>query len=223
MLKQALLFLLLFDALVGHSQTIVRIVPLFEGKPLMLNETYTAKDSAEYTISTLRFYVSNIRISSSEGEKEIKNIHMFDLEDASSVELFRSTDAINSIDFLLGTDSLTNVSGILDGPLDPLLGMYWTWNSGYINFKLEGKSDRSTQADKSFEYHIGGYLPPFSTARRVHLDLHSSVQEIRIELHVDKWLKGIDLNSIPSIMIPGKEAARLADHLVPHFQIGDEK
>ena len=222
-LKQAFLFLFLFDSLLGNSQTKVRIVPSFEGKPIALNTTYIAQDSSDYTISTLRFYVSHIRISSSDGEKEVKKIHLVDLEDASSVELFQSTDGIRSFDFLLGTDSLTNVSGILDGPLDPLLGMYWTWSSGYINFKMEGTSSRSPNPDKSFEYHIGGYLPPFSTARWVHLDLLSSDQDIQIELPLDKWLKGIDLNANPSVMIPGKEAAHLADQLVTIVKIGHEE
>jgi hypothetical protein len=33
-----------------------------------------------------------------------------------------------------------DVSGAIDGDLDPILGMYCTWSSVYTNFKLEGKN-----------------------------------------------------------------------------------
>ena len=57
--------------------------------------------------------------------------------------------------FQIGIDSLTNVSGDLDGDLDPALGMYWAWNSGYINMKLEGKSSSCKSVKKEFQFHIG--------------------------------------------------------------------
>jgi len=66
---------------------------------------------------------------------------------------------------LIGTDSITNVSGALDGDLDPIKGMYWAWNSGCINFKLEGT--RVISGKKTpFEYHIGGYNGPQATAMK---------------------------------------------------------
>ena len=37
-------------------------------------------------------------------------------------------------------------------------GMYWVWNSGYIFFKLEGKTVNEIDSlQKRFQYHIGGY------------------------------------------------------------------
>jgi len=44
--------------------------------------------------------------------------------------------------------------------------MFWTWNSGYIFFKLEGNSPVSTQPNGKIEYHIGGFQSPTSAIRK---------------------------------------------------------
>ena len=51
------------------------------------------------------------------------------------------------------------------GILDPAAhsgddNMYWSWNSGYIFFKMEGLSPQATvdaAGNKKFRYHIGGF------------------------------------------------------------------
>ena len=68
----------------------------------------------------------------------------------------------DAIQFNLGIDSLTNVSGALGGDLDPTKGMYWTWQNGYVNFKLQGTSDLCNNPKNEFEFHLGGYLKPFN-------------------------------------------------------------
>ena len=47
-----------------------------------------------------------------------------------------SISNINSINIKLGIDSLESYSPNFDGDLDPIHGMYWTWQSGFINFKI---------------------------------------------------------------------------------------
>ena len=42
-------------------------------------------------------------------------------------------------DLYLGVDSVLNYNGVHEGALDPINGMYWTWQTGYIHCKLEGK------------------------------------------------------------------------------------
>ena len=51
----------------------------------------------------------------------------------------------NQITFTIGVDSLRSTMDVSKRPgvLDPAQGhdgMYWTWNSGYIFFKMEGIS-----------------------------------------------------------------------------------
>jgi hypothetical protein len=53
--------------------------------------------------------------------------------------------------------------------------MYWSWNSGYIFFKMEGTSPVSTQNGNIFQYHIGlfgGYTAPtINNLKTITLDL----------------------------------------------------
>jgi hypothetical protein len=63
----------------------------------------------------------------------------FDENDSNALCLEIPDDIeFDAIQFNLGLDSLTNVSGALGGDLDPTKGMYWTWQNGYVNFKLQG-------------------------------------------------------------------------------------
>jgi hypothetical protein len=91
--------------------------------------------------------------------------------------------------------------------------MYWAWNSGYINAKLEGT--RKTYNGKKiypFEFHIGGYMHPYYAIRPVRLELkESNSTKIPLYCDISVWLSGIDLKTNSSIMIPGKEAMKVAD------------
>lgn len=73
----------------------------------------------------------------------------------------------DSITFLIGVDSLHNVSGAQTGALDPVNDMFWTWNSGYVMAKLEGNSSSSPQMNQKFEYHIGGYSGKHNVVKKL--------------------------------------------------------
>ena len=201
-----------------YGQTTISIAPKFQNEALELDHIYNTGDSLRYSISTFRCYVSHLKgITTNGKELRLSDIALVDMEDPSSFILGRTNESLRSISFFVGTDSITNVSGILEGPLDPIRGMYWTWNSGYINFKLEGKVIGKTGSEKTFEYHIGGYLSPHETARTIQFDLEPNSEKITIHIHLDEWLNHIDLETLPSVMIPGKDAVRLADELVNVF------
>lgn len=175
-----------------------------------------------YSIKTLRFYISNMEIFGANGLhfRENNSYHLIDLEDPDSWSLYYPNvlfnNQLDSISFMIGTDSLTNVSGILEGDLDPIKGMYWAWNSGYINFKVEGKNAKT---NTDFEYHLGGYMSPFATARSCSFPLKNTEGIINIKLHLGQFLNGIDMNELKEVMIPGPEAVELADKLSSCFTV----
>ena len=159
---------------------------------------------------------------------EIKKSFLFNAEDSNAYSF--TADAIgdfNGILFTLGVDSADNTSGANEDALDPINGMYWAWNSGYIMAKLEGRSNVCHTLHHAFEFHIGGYMPPYNTARAVHLDLPQPVTVkngenvlIKINADVAAWLKGnLDLSRINSIVIPGKEASLMADKYAQMFSV----
>ena len=84
--------------------------------------------------------------------------------------------------------------------------MYWTWQSGYINFKIEGESNQP------FTYHIGGYHKPFNTYRKVTLPLSSN----KVYLPINAILQEM-LPIESKIMSPSKVAMKFADLLSESF------
>jgi hypothetical protein len=113
---------------------------------------------------------------------------------------------------LLGVDSATNVSGAFGGDLDPTNGMYWTWQSGYINVKVEGRSPAAPGG--VFELHLGGYAAPHATAQWVELPVRTG----RCAIDVQRLMESVDLTGHAHVMSPGPEAMRLSRAAATMFQ-----
>lgn len=184
-----------------HEINII-ICPLLNKHSLILEKETTEG----VTITKLKFYLTNLLFTKNGktvwAEKD--SYHLIDASNPSTLNLrFNMTNNImfDEISFLLGTDSLTNVSGVMGGDLDPTKGMYWAWNSGYINFKLEGSSKNIP-----FQFHLGGYSPP--TVQEVKLDMDKNSTKIYFD--VANFLNQIDLTKQHKLLSPGKEAQQLS-------------
>ena len=206
-MKNALfIFFLLFA---GLCQSQVRIL---EFKLDTINTEQT-------NVDVFKFYISNIELQFEDGSTfvEQNSYHLIDLEDefTHKLTLQNVSRRIEKLRFTVGTDSTTNVSGALDGDLDPIKGMYWSWNSGYVNFKVEGKYEKLP-----FEFHIGGYLAPNATARNVEINVVNSTSEtLVVQVDVMAFLARIDITQMNSVLIPGANASELADLFSTIFSI----
>jgi hypothetical protein len=196
----------------------------FQKEPLVLNDKkYITKNKDTVTIKKMKFYISNIILEMEDGStyKEKSNVHLVDAENLNSLE-FKLKNVpdlkINKASFDIGIDSLNNVSEKFEGDLDPTNGMYWAWNTGYINMKLEGKSSSCTNAKKEFQFHIGGYLPKQNALQKIEWTLDGK-QNINIEVELSNWLDAISLKEMNSIMIPGEKAINMASLYKNMFKI----
>ena len=190
--------------------------PVFGNEKLILDKKYPHQsDSVE--INSLRFYLSNFKFYN-ENElvfEEVNSYHLMDLANLNSLKLqFKNAEnpEFNRVSFDIGIDSLTNVSGAFGGDLDPTYGMYWTWQSGYINFKLEGKSKLCDTRNNEFQFHLGGYAPPFYGLQTVYLTIGEDTKPI-INIDIEAFLSEIDLTTENTIMSPSKAAIELAEKL----------
>ena len=127
---------------------------------------------------------------------------------------------------MLGVDSLDNCSGAQSGALDPLNDMFWTWNNGYVMFKLEGKSASSTADNNRIEQHIGGYKGGNKTMREIFLPIDKNYFKensiITIQLNLDKYWNGLNdlhIAETPVITAPGELAKKAADNFKGMFLI----
>jgi len=133
----------------------------------------------------------------------------------------------STLEFIIGVDSLHNCSGAQSGALDPMNGMFWAWNSGYIFLKLEGFAPSSNSPGHIFEYHIGGYKQPNNCVRKVKLNLNGSnlLKEQTISLKVDileilKEPTPIDFIKLSSVT-DFRNANTVADNYKDMFRISE--
>ncbi|MBK9636899.1 MAG: hypothetical protein IPO63_03460 [Bacteroidetes bacterium] len=195
---------------------------LLNGKEIQFDSIVINNEKDTLQINQLKFYISNIQFL--KGDEivftELNSYHLIDFEmpatTSISIKTFRSI-SYNSIRFYLGIDSLTNVSGALGGDLDPTHGMYWTWQSGYINFKMEGQASKSEAASTEFQFHLGGYQVPFNSLQQI--QLNATDENINLVLNVDPFLHSIDFSNNHHIMSPTKKAVELSELLAKNFKV----
>lgn len=196
---------------------------LFNNLPLNLDSNYVLTNNDTISIETCRFYVSNIHLVNNNQTvfTDSTIAHLVDLADDQSLEinlLYPENLKYDSVQFNLGIDSSLNVAEVLSGDLDPTKGMYWTWQSGYINFKIEGKSKKSPSRYKQFQYHLGGYLYPNNTLQTFSF-ITNKKSEFKFTIEIDKFLDGIDLSDMYQIMSPSSSSVLLSKKLAQLFKV----
>ena len=222
-MKYGFLLYLLFSHTVGVAQRVnISFSAAMGGKEIRLNSNFISNEKDSLQINQLKFYISNIQFLKDDEIvfTELNSYHLIDFNMSASTSLFIKTFrsiSYNSIRFYLGIDSLTNVSGALGGELDPTHGMYWTWQSGYINFKMEGEVSRREEPLKEFQFHLGGYQPPFNALQKV--ELLVSNEDIKIVLNLNPFLKSINLSHDHHIMSPSTKAVELSEMLAKNFNL----
>lgn len=134
--------------------------------PLTYGDVYTNAANEKFKVSLFRYYLTNLVL---EGEGNTpdyvqpESYYLIDHSGSDGVYNFVLNNVpsgkYRSISYTIGVDSLRNVSGAQTGALDPATGMFWTWSSGYIQFKVEGTLVNPT---REFIYHVGGFQGPFN-------------------------------------------------------------
>lgn len=224
-------------------------------RTLTLNSTvspYTNAAGEKFTLSKVQYFISNIKVSKADGTTYTVNqdssyflINAADKE-TRFAEVRVPEGDYTKISFIVGVDSLRSTmdvskrTGVLDPSGSMEDGMYWSWNSGYIFFKMEGNSDvisNDANGDptgkKQFKYHIGGFggysAPTINNIKTVTVDLTTAGiarvrkgRESNIHLFVDllKVFNGTNSFSIaahPSVMF-GDFSGKIAGNFAGMFR-----
>lgn len=202
-------------------------------EPLVFGKNYTNDLGEAFTVDRFKYYVHDIQLVNKRNEKTtISNDYfLVDHEDAASrmITLPIPADTFTSIIYTLGVDSARNVSGAQTGALDPTLGMFWTWASGYVMAKLEGHSPASTLSGQAFTLHVGGFRSPYITIRQIELPLQNNMIikkdasiTVKINADINTWFSRVHNISIAQNSIchsPGKLANDIADNYEGMFTI----
>ncbi len=201
------------------------------GEPVILGKTnYQNAAGDTFNITKFQYYLSNFSLTDSSGKviKLSSECFLIDEGNAASKEFtFANLPAgsYKSISFMIGVDSLLNCTGAQNGSLDPINGMFWTWNSGYIMLKLEGTSPSSHSPGHMIQFHIGGYRAPHMTQRWVTLPYTIKcgqlgfIARIRLSADIYTLLNGISFHELAGFMTPGTAADRIADNYQHMFSV----
>lgn len=202
-------------------------------KLVLFDETYANTFNEPFTVNKFRYYISNVILVDEKGQQKIFNgFHQLvnEADSASKNMHFNSCKLgkIVCIEFTVGVDSSKNTSGVQTDDLDPMKGMFWTWNSGYVFAKLEGQSDSSHAPSNYFSFHVGGYKANENAARKIKLNINStpSIHEIVIDVDISKWFDAvhpIHINKSPICHQSGELAMKLADNYATMFSIAEVK
>lgn len=189
------------------------------------NVWYLNANGDSFQVTAYKYYVSNISLTR-EDDEEVWLKDTYFLVDASKPETsFLPLEKIpvgkyKALSFLIGVDSLHNTTGAQQGALDPVHGMIWTWNTGYIMAKMEGISPQSTAPDNLLSFHIAGFKGLNSVLQRVTIPFFTSttvgsghVPNVHLKNDLGKWFydpKTFDFSTTHTIMNEGFEALRMS-------------
>lgn len=221
-------------SVVDESTVKITFINTINNSKIILNDSmYTNPFEEKYTISKLRYYITNVSLNNAfDSFKENNNYHLVDesKEESQSFSFNIPAGNYNSIKFLLGVDSLHNVSGAQTDDLDPAKDMFWTWNSGYVMAKMEGNSSSSKLVNNKYEFHIGGYAGTYNVIKKIQLDFKDKnlelpagkTNEIIINADINAWWRDpndIKIAEHANITSPGKFALAISDNYAKMFNI----
>jgi len=164
----------------------------------------------EINLEMLKFYVGHISFYYEDKLQWIDSTyHLVNFEDLSQKTI--SLSIPNSLEFdqvsvNIGVDSITNTSGAFEGDLDPINGMYWAWNTGYINLKIEGNIVDKNKDEIGFKFHLGGYQAPHESVQNISFPITDS-EVLSVKIDLPKFLNDIELTEDIVVMSPSKKAA----------------
>ena len=223
------LWLFMFFNMLLFSQQLnedfkIKVSPVFNGEKLQKDDWYVSKKGDSIQFNKVKFYLTDFKFDLAENsqQKIINNTVLVDAFDKKTLlkTLQRPLNKKDStIQFSLGVSGVLSESGALSGDLDSANGMYWAWQSGYINIKIEGMSPSCPTRKNKFTFHIGGFQKSYPTLRVLSFPIKEYQNEITLVVDLATFLNEIDLKEKHSVMIPGEKASKLADIAVNMFDI----
>jgi len=167
--------------------------------------------SQNYRFTKIKQYVSGITLYKSGTEVwRDSSYHLIDFFDdkSSSVFLKNTPSDFDELRFLTGIDSAMQTRGVQGGALDPLNGMYWSWQSGYIHTKIEA-SMIGVGEEETLELHLGGYRYPSNTNQNIAVECGDK-QHVQLVLDLKPIVRLCEEKHGYKVMSPGNKAVELA-------------
>lgn len=135
----------------GVGKGVIRFQHTFRGEPFLLDKPYITLLGDTVVFTKFKYYVNFTEMGGGIGL-----IEAGETSTATSIPLKNLPKNASNISFGIGIDSLNNTKGKQKDALDPLNGMFWTWEQGYAFLKAEGFFSPNSPNRVSFVLHMGG-------------------------------------------------------------------
>lgn len=175
---------------------------------------YSLPNGDIFKVSLYNYYLTNFVFTDDKGnqfaEKESYHLIMADKPESLEFEVKNMPSAnYRSVEFLIGVDSVHNVSGVQAGDLSPKYGMLWSWSTGYIMAKMEGTVIAS---GKMLAYHISGFKGPNNAIQKIKLDLpapalvsENKIPVLNLQSDLATWFAAPNFSNFATLPVVGDE------------------
>ena len=181
-------------------------------------------------VETLKCYVGHIELLDMNKQiigKDSVSYRLLDFNNSNSLNFSVNTNSnyASYVRLTFGVDSITNAAGVHCCALDPANGMYWSWQSGYIQFKLEGKE----KDGHALNLHLGGFSNAHMSSITDDIPIHRWVttgpllppnerqQGILVKLDLSTFVELVNANKEYSLMSPNSRVQEYIRELCSSF------
>ena len=183
-----------------------------DGNPVTFNQImYTNEFGNEYSVETLKYFISEIRLMHSDGTEYLVDTAFY-VDGTDEATMMTSQGVLipngdyESISFIFGLSKEMNTPGRF--PNAPESNMEWppAMGTGYHYMKLEGKID-SAGTINNFQAHTG---PTMNNQNFINVTMPESsfsangnAMVLRIRMNINQWWENpntLDLNTVTGIM-----------------------
>lgn len=140
----------------------IRFVPTMNNAAYQPNVNFTGPNNLKMNVEIFKFYLSDIQLVNSSGNQLLSEIELVDMSQSDKSISFETEPGIfQKLKFSLGVKSELNgtndpnfdeASYPNNHPLSIYNNMYWSWATGYVFSKIEGKIDTSLTQDQTPTY-----------------------------------------------------------------------
>jgi hypothetical protein len=197
------------------------------------DSTFTNTAGQRFTIEDYRMYISNIVLIKSDGsEMPITGKVFLTNPDSDEYDLgMVPVGNYKGFKFILGLDSATNHSDPSIYPTSSPLSVqtpsiHWSWNSGYIFWKVEGKVDTTVAQtgpiDVDYLYHIGmdGFKRTIDFTTEAFSVVSGQDQYIHLNFDLNAALSNVDMTT--ELMTHTMDDMMLATKIANNWQAAFE-
>ncbi|WP_073124957.1 MbnP family protein [Reichenbachiella agariperforans] len=236
---------LMFDNVAGDADLVLEA-------DASTNYNLTNALDQAFNVDLLGYYISEIKLTGMEGTADYADEVVYSAEEPLGFYLVEETvDGISghmitlkdvpmghytSVTFTLGVSMDYLSEGAQGGALSESNGYVWSWNSGYIGYKLEGAAEHGEASEHhgrqneaaSLAYHLGGEGEDFSNIKTITLDLgthvmisSASTSMVTITSDVLKALTGetdIDFTTLATAHAPA-QSQPIGNNLMSAFAV----